>query len=230
MRGEGDDNVGVGDALGRPAPIAVRLHGHEDRLGATGREGATAGPGPAVHAKHHRHHLRIHLSRRRVERGVERVEEGEPAVRPADKVHVLVLAVVDCAGDSARRPLPRVNLVPLIQQPRQLVHRNTGGGKRLAGHGQVLEEHLLQVGAHLGLARLKLPPHWRKKFDVGERLVQKPVGEATSARDLAQRQQGAGEGQHAEDELHHRPLVEPPQVTHDQRTHRVVQLEQNPAR
>ena len=53
-------------ALGAPL-VAVRLHRHQDRFGATRREGAAGRRRTRVHTQHHADHLRLHLPCRRMD-------------------------------------------------------------------------------------------------------------------------------------------------------------------
>mmetsp|Transcript_5346 Transcript_5346/g.17692 ORF Transcript_5346/g.17692 Transcript_5346/m.17692 type:complete len:272 (+) Transcript_5346:988-1803(+) len=207
-------NVRLAHTASGATPVAVRLHRHEDRLGPSGRKGAARASRATVHAQHHRHHLCVHLAGRRVERGVQWVEEGKLAVHLAHKVHVLPLAVVDGARDGAVLPVLAVQLVPLLHQLQQLRLRRALGGQLEPRCSEVAEQHALQVGPHLCLALLKLLPHRRKLLEQRHGGRKGPAAQAGRPHDLPQPPIGTRRAEKTEDELNDGPLVQPPQPPH----------------
>ena len=179
-----------------------------------GRGGGGGGGGGGAHAQHHRHHLCVHLAGRRVERGVQWVEEGKLAVHLAHKVHVLPLAVVDGARDGAVLPVLAVQLVPLLHQLQQLRLRRALGGQLEPRCSEVAEQHALQVGPHLCLALLKLLPHRRKLLEQRHGGRKGPAAQAGRPHDLPQPPIGTRRAEKTEDELNDGPLVQPPQPPH----------------
>mmetsp|Transcript_23326 Transcript_23326/g.57898 ORF Transcript_23326/g.57898 Transcript_23326/m.57898 type:complete len:359 (-) Transcript_23326:372-1448(-) len=105
-------DVGRTDAALLAAVVAVRLHRHEDRLGAARRERADGVGASVVQVDHHLNDLRLHLPRRRVDRHVQRVGEGKHPVDLPDEVHVLLLPVVHGAGHHPVLPVLGIDLSP----------------------------------------------------------------------------------------------------------------------
>ena len=98
VRGDRDDHLRLGDALGLAGPVAPGLDGHEDALGAA-RGGGAARLGPAVvHVDDHGDDLGLHLAHARVNVRVERVGEGELVVGMGGEAAEVLAAVVDGAG------------------------------------------------------------------------------------------------------------------------------------
>mmetsp|Transcript_116459 Transcript_116459/g.276823 ORF Transcript_116459/g.276823 Transcript_116459/m.276823 type:complete len:260 (-) Transcript_116459:289-1068(-) len=108
-------DVGIRDALGG-APVAVRLHGHENALRAAGGEGPAGIRTAVVHVDNHLHHLGVHLAKRRMEIRMQRVAEGPLGKDLADEVVVLLTAVVDRTCCLALHPGLTVLLLPVVQE------------------------------------------------------------------------------------------------------------------
>mmetsp|Transcript_49440 Transcript_49440/g.127588 ORF Transcript_49440/g.127588 Transcript_49440/m.127588 type:complete len:388 (-) Transcript_49440:228-1391(-) len=145
VRGVADHYVGIRDALHRPAPVPVGLHGHDDALRAAGREAAAAVGAAFVHVDHHQHHLGVHLPQGRMDARMQRVREGPLGVDLPDEGVVVLAPVVDRTRDLAVGPVLRVQLLPLRDELQQLLLRHAFRRQPRAWAGELL----LELGLHV---------------------------------------------------------------------------------